>query len=212
MITFKDFLKEVKHPQKKKTRDVEIYEPHSDIDGFSDPKKLARITPGSEMELMILNDIHFKHWKNIPKSVTDWNDVDGQGTFEEPKLKKSDLQQASGAIIIEPDERIWIIHPTNQFAGTEATFPKGKVDKGLNLRANAIKEAFEESGLKIELTGFACDKERTTSITRYYFAKRIGGHPKMMGWESQAVSLVPKNQLNKILNLKIDQEIVRDHL
>ena len=86
---------------------------------------------------------------------------------------------------------------------------KGFVKSRLNLFANAIKEAHEETGLRIRLTGHAHDSERTTSMTRYYHAERIGGHPSDMGWETQAVHLVPKDQLEDHLNSPLDKDIAR---
>ena len=76
------------------------------------------------------------------------------------------------------------------------------------MRSNAIKEAWEESGLAVQLTRHAADAERRTSFTRYYHAKRIGGHPKNMGWESQAVSLIPKSQLHNVVNHPNDAVLV----
>jgi hypothetical protein len=61
----------------------------------------------------------------------------------------------------------------------------------MSLRGNALKEGFEESGLRVVLTGFLCDSIRSTSVTRYYAARRVGGNPARMSWETQAVHLVP---------------------
>lgn len=58
--------------------------------------------------------------------------------------------------------------------------------------AGAIKEAFEETGLMVELVGFLVDVLRTTTYSRYYLARRIGGNPADMAWEAQAVMLVPR--------------------
>jgi len=58
------------------------------------------------------------------------------------------------------------------------------------------------------LIGYVGDAEKTTSITRYYLAKRIGGNPKNMGWESQGVSLVPIKDLDKVVTHPADQIIV----
>ena len=69
------------------------------------------------------------------------------------------------------------------------------------MQANAIKEAFEESGLQVEIVGHIGDFERTTSVARMYRARRVGGDPTASGWESQAVSLVPKEKLHEILNM-----------
>ncbi len=77
------------------------------------------------------------------------------------------------------------------------------------MRGNALKEGFEESGLQLVLTGFLCDSLRSTSVTRYYLARRVGGHPSSMGWETQAVSLVPRVRLAEFVNHKNDQVILQ---
>jgi len=187
---------------------ITIHEPHTptDEDTWKDKDYHALITPAGRMPEK-LNKIPFKSWE--PKHK-DWNKVEGQGDFEEPLMEnKTGKKLASGLIMHEPDGRVWLVHPTNQFGGYEATFPKGKLDSGLNPRANAIKETWEESGLQAEITGHAMDVERTTSMTRYYHAKRVGGHPADMGWESQAVSLVPKHRLEHVLSAPADQPLVK---
>lgn len=213
MKTFKQFFESVViHPQKGDYgEDITISKPHNDtpIEHWHDSNKHATITPNSSNIPNHLHDIPFESWKNRPKTTEDWNNIDGQGDFEEPPLHNPQNKKvATGAIIHEKDGRVWLFHPTNQFAGIEASFPKGKLDKGLNLRANAIKEVGEETGLKIKLIGHASDSDRTTSKTRYYHAVRVGGHSKDMGWEAQAVSLVPKEHLKNHLNSPLDHNIV----
>jgi 8-oxo-dGTP pyrophosphatase MutT (NUDIX family) len=102
-------------------------------------------------------------------------------------------------VILEEDGRVWVVHPSNGFGGYPATFPKGTLDPGMPLRATAIREAWEECGLRVALSGFLMDLTRSRSRTRYYLGRRIGGCPSDMGWESQAVSLVPRAQLGKVL-------------
>lgn len=191
------------HPERdERGRTVTIHSPDKPTPAasWSDPDAHALITPG---HTALDSDTRFNHVK------PDWNNKALHGDFEEPKLdNRSGKSLASGVIIHEDDGRVWAVHPTNQFGGYEATFPKGKVDPGLDMRANAVKEAFEESGLAVQLTGHAADVERSTSYTRYYHAKRIGGHPKNMGWESQAVSLIPKTKLHEVVNHPNDVALV----
>lgn len=75
-------------------------------------------------------------------------------------------------------------------------------------QATAIREAFEEAGLKVKITGFLADSERTETYTRYYLAQRIGGTPAAMGWESQAVHLVPRADLDKFLHHTNDKPLL----
>lgn len=61
----------------------------------------------------------------------------------------------------------------------------------------------------MEITGFLIDVDRTTRTTRYYTARRLGGNPADMGWESQAVTLVPRADLATYLKHKTDQPILK---
>ncbi|MGF6808438.1 8-oxo-dGTP pyrophosphatase MutT (NUDIX family) [Paraburkholderia sp. Clong3] len=110
-------------------------------------------------------------------------------------------------MIREPDGRVWIVAPTNGFGGYQATFPKGTVS-GKSMQATAMAEAFEESGLKVRLTSHLVDVKRSQSYTRYYLAERLDGNPADMGWESQAVLLVPTGQLATVLNHRNDKPII----
>ncbi len=114
---------------------------------------------------------------------------------------------AAGAVVMEPDGRVWVIHPSNAFGGYRATFPKGKQEPGLSLEQTAIKETFEEAGLVIALTRWLIDVPRSSSVCRYFLARRLGGSPADMGWESQAVSLVPIARLDEVLHHPNDQPL-----
>ncbi|EEK4465167.1 NUDIX domain-containing protein [Salmonella enterica] len=153
-------------------------------------------------------------WKQAPKTKQGWNYVEGINTQldEKPMDIPKGLHPAAGVIVEEEDGRIWLVTPTNSFGGYQNTFPKGTCEAGLSIQANAIKEAWEESGLKVEITGVLGDFKRTTSVARMYIARRTGGNPVDMGWESQAVRLVPKEKLLDLLNMSSDKEIVEAYL
>lgn len=183
---------------------VQIHQPShaSSHTTWHSPDAVATFVPDGDVPAS-LNGVALRAWKDHPRTVEGWDYVDGvndeiwEPAFHLPPGKKA----ASGVIIEEPDGRVWLVHPTNQFGGYHASFPKGTAEPELSLQANAIKEAFEETGLKVEITGFVGDFERTTSVARLYRAKRVGGTPTAMGWESQAVSLVPKGLLYEHLNM-----------
>jgi ADP-ribose pyrophosphatase YjhB (NUDIX family) len=180
----------------------------SDPATWTDPTATATFVPGGTCPAE-LNGVAFEPWTDVP-SGEDWDFVDGQNDdLVEPALPNAKGKKpASGVIITEPDGRVWIIAPTNRFSNTINTFPKGNRDEGLSLQANAIKECFEESGLKVEIDAFAGDIERSTTIARYYHAHRVGGMPTDSGWESQAVRLVPVEDLHELLNQAPDREIL----
>ena len=156
-----------------------------------------------------LHGVPFHHWAGHTNNAA-WEHEAKQGQhFDEPEFKPTPGKKTgAGVIIQEPDGRVWIVHPTNGFGGYDATFPKGGVEADMTQKGTAIKEAFEESGLKVELTGFAGDVERSTSKARYYYAKRVGGTPAAHGWESSSVTLAPVEDLKTHLNHPVDHEMV----
>lgn len=154
-----------------------------------------------------LNGIPFEPWEG-PQSAEGWMKMPG-GDFDEPPLPETKGKRlGAGVIIEEPDGRVWTVAPTNQFGGYKDTLPKGGQEEGLDLRRTAMKEAWEESGLRVELTGYLGDFERTTSVARYYRAKRVGGDPTDYHWETQATKLLPVEALGEALTHPADKPIV----
>ncbi len=150
----------------------------------------------------------FKSWKP-PKEG--WSNVSGTNEkLEElfPFEPNPNKKVGAGVLIMEPDGRVWLTRPTNGFGGYQHTFPKGTAESGLTLQQNAIKEAYEETGLKVKIVGIVGDVERDTSKARYYLARRVGGTPKDMGWESQALRLSPRKQAKELLNRTHDKELL----
>lgn len=195
-------------------REVGLYRPHaaSDAAAWSDPLATATVPAGGEAPAE-LHGVAFATWDDAPTTLEGWEAVPGQDqALDEPDFDCPHVKEAAAGVVIqEPDGRVWLVSPTNAFGGYKNTFPKGRADDGLSLQATAIKEAFEETGLRVKITGFLGDFERTHTHTRYYTARRVGGTPADMGWESQAVRLAPHAGLAGLLNGAADKP-VRDAL
>lgn len=176
---------------------------------WHNPDSVASFVPDGDSPIS-LNGVELAPWLDHPKTDEGWDFVDGvDDNLDEPPFHVPvGFAASSGVVIQEPDGRVWVISPTNQFGGYNNTFPKGTAEDGLSLQANAIKETFEETGLKVHITGFLGDYKRSTSVARMYTAKRVGGIPTDMGWETQAVHLMPKGHLYDHLNGSADHPIV----
>lgn len=191
---------------------VELKQPHQPtvLAAWGHAHQLATVTPDAPMPAMVAG-LAIGAWPDVPMSNAGWKQLAETMAFDEPPMKSaSGKKSASGAVVVEPDGRVWVVSPSNRFGGYDNTFPKGKNElaQALCLRANALKEVFEEAGLQVELIGFLCDSVRSTSVTRYYLARRLGGNPAGMCWESQAVHLVPAAQLAAFVSHPNDQAIV----
>lgn len=188
------------HPDDK-GRPVLLAQPHTptSVSAWTDPDQVATVVPGGALP-QALNGIVFTPWNEVPTTEAGWNAVAGQFAHDEPPFDVPEGKQpAAGVVIEEADGRIWLVSPSNAFGGYTNTFPKGRIDGGVNLQACAIREAWEEAGLQVRITGWLADSNRSRSYTRYYRAVRIGGSPADMGWETQAVHLVPRAALEGFL-------------
>lgn len=172
---------------------------------WTDPSAIAIVVPGGEMPSE-LNGIPFE---SNTKALRDMIDLVQEQPLLEPDFPKvAGKKPSAGVVIREPDGRVWLVAPTNGFGGYLATFPKGRLE-GKSAQEAAVVEAFEESGLVVRLISHLVDVVRTTTVTRYYLAERVSGNPSDMGWESQAVMLVPAAKLGEILNNQNDIPIVK---
>lgn len=202
------------HPKKNdKGQTVHLTKPStpSAIETWQDADAVSTVIPDGHMPASA-NGIDFSPWSGAPTTADGWKALGEASTFNEPPMKTAPGKQpAAGVVTVEADGRVWAVAPSNAFGGYSATFPKGRLD-GLSPRASAIREAFEESGLQVELTGYLCDSVRSTTVTRYYTARRVGGNPADMGWESQAVHLVPIGKLSTVVTHQNDKVVITDLL
>lgn len=165
---------------------------------WQDARQLATVIPGGPLPAT-LNGIAFAPWLGAPDTAQGWSACAVEATLDEPPyLLPAGMAAAAGAVILEDDGRVWLVAPSNRFGGYTATFPKGRVDPGTSLQCASVREAYEESGLRVRIEAFLLDVRRTQTYTRFYIARRIGGSPACMGWESQAVHLVPVTQLRQV--------------
>ena len=113
---------------------------------------------------------------------------------KEPKKysKPEKWISAGGVVVAGKDDysKIYIRKPSNNYGPW--SFPKGKVDKGESPPRAALREVFEEIGVKAELVpgGYLGTGEGGFSVTHFYlmYATRDTGKTDM---ETEKVSLVP---------------------
>lgn len=129
----------------------------------------------------------------------DQKDLDAIDAYEAAKKGK---RLSAGVVIVEPDGRVWVMAPKNEWAGYRNTWSKGGVDAGETAAEAAVRELREEMGFSVELDSFLGDYMNTdkTGITRMYIGHRTGGgplyaHPK----ETYKVRLLTQEEAQKAL-------------
>lgn len=179
----------------------------ANLASLADPQAHVTFIPGSSCARLL---------NGVELSPCVQSDIDralerasaAQAVAEPPYRLPAGKRAAAGAVVVEPDGRLWLVAPSNGFGGYQATFPKGRVEAGVSLQATAIKEVWEESGLLVALTAYLGDFSRTQTFTRFYLARRVGGHPADMGWESQAVHLATPARAVQLLNRDTDHAVL----
>ncbi len=163
---------------------------------------------GMSMEGRDLNGVPLSEVNFDPHSVPD---VD----VGEPPLEAlpPGAKQSAGVVIEEPDGRVWLYEPLNHFGGYRYTFSKGRIDEGETAQQAALREAYEEIGLVAEITGYVGDYEGTTTTTRLYRGRRIGGAPWKPNQEAVEVAevrLAPPDKAAELLHTERDAQILSD--
>jgi 8-oxo-dGTP pyrophosphatase MutT (NUDIX family) len=179
----------------------------SPLPTWDDSQAIAQVVPDGVMPTAI-GGIPVQRWAEPPRTAAAWEQMAQPRITEPDWLPPKGCKAAAGVVTVDTDGRVWVVAPSNGYAGYRATFPKGTVDPGMSLQATALREAFEESGLHVRLARHLVDVRRSQSYTRYYLAERVGGDPAQMGWESQAVMLVPPARLAQVVHHPNDQPIL----
>jgi ADP-ribose pyrophosphatase YjhB (NUDIX family) len=176
---------------------------------WKDPTAVAVFAPDSPMPSM-LNGVPVGAIQP-PAGVAGWTDLVKQRSGQNTPLPppKTWGKVAAGAVMIEPDGRVWLSQPTNGFGGHHLTFPKGTQEGEYSLAATAAKEVFEETGLLIEVGAFLADRDGDVGVTRFFLGRRIGGAPSAMGWETQGVWLVALAKLREHATNRKDAPVVQ---
>ncbi|RYF55836.1 MAG: NUDIX hydrolase [Comamonadaceae bacterium] len=174
---------------------------------WSDPAAVALFVPNGPAPA-VLNGIAMTPW-SPSEAAGAWEALGSAQPLDEPPFAvPAGLKPAAGVVLIEPDLRVFLAHPSNGFGGVAHVVPKGRIDPGGTSAATALREAWEELGLLAELTDQLVDVPRSVTYTRYYVGKRIDGSPSCMQWESQAVVLCPPARLPALLNGPHDGPLV----
>lgn len=177
------------------------------LDTWLQADAIACVVPDGAMPAE-LHGIPLASWPDAPTKDEGWEALANESPVLEPPFEApAGYRKSAGVVMREPDGRYWVVAPSNAFGGYTASFPKGTMD-GKSAQATALVETFEESGLRVRLLRHLIDVKRSTSYTRYFLAERLGGNPDDMGWESQAVMLVPQSRLAEVLTNKNDHAII----
>jgi len=90
--------------------------------------------------------------------------------------------------------RTYIAKPEGHWGGYTWVYPKGRIDKGETIKQAALREVYEETGLKVRILSgrgaYLGTGKGSMSITHYFLAVKVGGAARPVDGEIERVELV----------------------
>ena len=119
-----------------------------------------------------------------------------------PKPKPMKKWTSAGCVVIpsmDDHEHIYVIKPSNNYG--PIAFPKGQVDKGETIKQAALREVYEETGLRVKILpgneSYVGKGIGSFSVTHFFLAVKIGGHPHPTA-ETERVMLVTWEEAKRL--------------
>ncbi|WP_457600078.1 NUDIX hydrolase [Hydrogenivirga sp.] len=116
---------------------------------------------------------------------------------------------SAGGVLFRDGEVLLIKNPSGVWS-----FPKGNVEKGESPEETAVREVYEETGIRGKITDYLGEisywyrlgGERIFKKVKYYLIDYVSGDPKP-SWEVQDAKFFPIEEAQKLLKYKGDREI-----
>jgi 8-oxo-dGTP pyrophosphatase MutT (NUDIX family) len=117
---------------------------------------------------------------------------------------------SSGVVVPSTDGRVYVRKVAGGYGGYKWSFAKGRIEPGLTLEQNALKELREEMGLEARIVAVLGDYGGDTGTTRFFIGEATGGDTKDIGPETDEVRLVAYDEASQLLNRQRDRDVLDD--
>ncbi len=118
---------------------------------------------------------------------------------------------SAGGVLVKEGKVLLIKNPSDVWS-----FPKGIVEEGESPEDTAIREVYEEAGVRGKIISelgevvywYVREGERIRKSVLYYLMEYVEGEPKP-SWEVKDAKFFPLEEARKLLKYKGDKEILR---
>jgi len=116
---------------------------------------------------------------------------------------------SAGGVVFRKNGEIALVKQRARRGGKRWTFPKGKVDPGETIQQAALREVWEESGLKTRIVTHLGAWETSRSVIHYFVMDLVRAGGRFDEDETFEVRFVEVARARKLLSSKRDRSVLR---
>ena len=156
----------------------------------------------------------YAHIAVVSKAEAKAASAENPGALIHGQPKPKPKWTSAGCVVLdsmEDREHVYIILPSNHYGPW--TLPKGTVDKGESIKQAALREVWEETGLKVKILdgpgAYLGKFEGGFSFTHFFLAVKVGGHPHPTSETEKVVLATWEEAARKFQHSKRDKIVIR---
>jgi len=130
------------------------------------------------------------------------------GARRQPRRRRSRKWMSAGGLVIDARGRIALVRQRNRRGRWQWTLPKGRIDRGETVEAAALREVYEESGLRARIVRPIVLHEGRLHFTQFFemtLERDDGQHDS----ETKEVRMVTFAEAASMLRSRRDLRVLR---
>lgn len=116
--------------------------------------------------------------------------------------------ESAGGVVIDDEGRVALVEQRDAKRRWRWTLPKGRIDAGESAEAAALREVYEESGLRAEIVRPLVMHDGRAHFTYYYEMRLVADEGRHDG-ETRAVRFVSIVEAAKLVRSRRDLHVLR---
>jgi len=115
---------------------------------------------------------------------------------------------SAGGIVVDGEGRVALVEQRDRKGRWRWTLPKGRIDAGETAETAALREVYEESGLRCEIVRPLATRDGRAHYTHFYEMRLVADDGKHDG-ETRAVRFVGVVEATKLMRSRRDLHVLR---
>ena len=133
------------------------------------------------------------------------------GARRQPRRRRSRKWMSAGGLVIDARGRIALVRQRSRRGRWQWTLPKGRMDRGETVEAAALREVYEESGLRADIVRPLVLHDGRAHYTHFYEMRLVADDGEHDG-ETRQVRFVSLVEATRLVRARRDLYVLRRFL